>query len=172
VGSTIDIALGGYTVNTYNFPKIFRYSVGFNRMHSLLDSTNYINEVTYPSYNIETDGADAYRITVAVPGYREQELEINLEKDELIIVGKKEHVEDKVSYIHRGMDGLSFNLKFNLADHVKIIHAYLENGILAVDLEREVPEELKPRKIQIETHPIKEFAIKSKKIINGEKKAA
>jgi molecular chaperone IbpA len=128
--------------------------------------------MTYPPYNIETDGENTYRITVAVAGFGQQELDITIEKEELSIVGKKEPVEDKISYLHHGIAGRSFNLKFNLADHVKVVHANLENGVLIVDLEREVPEELKPRKIQIESHPIKELANKAKKIISGDKKAA
>jgi len=159
-------------MNTYDFSPMFRYSVGFDRMHRMLETTNRREEVTYPPYNIETDGEDAYRITVAIAGFSEQELDIILVKEELSIVGKKEPVEDKVSYLHRGIAGRSFNLKFNLADHVKVVHANLENGVLVVDLEREVPEELKPRKIEIETHPIKELANKAKKMISGDKKAA
>jgi molecular chaperone IbpA len=172
VSSINHIALGGYAMHTYDFSPMFRYSVGFDRMHRLLETTNRRDEVTYPPYNIETDGEDAYRITVAVAGFGEQELNITLEKEELSIVGKKEPVEDKVSYLHRGIAGRSFNLKFNLADYVKIVHANLENGILVVDLEREVPEELKARKIEIETNPVKELANKAKKMISGDKKAA
>ena len=159
-------------MHTYDFSPMFRYSVGFDRMHRLLETTNRRDEVTYPPYNIETDGEDAYRITVAVAGFGEQELNITLEKEELSIVGKKEPDEDKISYLHRGIAGRSFNLKFNLADHVKVVHANLENGVLVVDLEREVPEELKPHKIEIETHSIKELANKAKKMISGDKKAA
>jgi molecular chaperone IbpA len=157
------IALGGYDMHTYDFSPMFRYSVGFDRMHRMLETTNRREEVTYPPYNIETDSEDSYRISVAVAGFEEQELDIILEKDELSIVGKKETGEAKVSYLHRGIAGRSFNLKFNLADHVKVIHA---------NLEREVPEELKTRKIKIETHPIKGLADKAKKIISGDKKAA
>ena len=159
-------------MHTYDFSPMFRYSVGFDRMHRMLETTNRREEVTYPPYNIETDGEDAYRITVAVAGFSEQELDIILVKEELSIVGKKEPVEDKVSFLHRGIAGRSFNLKFNLADHVKVVHANLENGVLVVDLEREVPEELKPRKIEIETHPIKDLATKAKKMISGDKKVA
>jgi molecular chaperone IbpA len=172
VSSRNHIALGGYAMRTYDFSPMFRYSVGFDRMHRLLETTNRREQITYPPYNIETDGEDAYRIIVAVAGFGEQELDIKLEKEELSIVGKKEPIEDKISYLHRGIAGRSFNLKFNLADHVKVVHANLENGVLVVDLEREVPDELKPRKIKIETHPIKELANKAKNMISGEKKAA
>ena len=172
VSSKNHIALGGYAMNTYDFSPMFRYSVGFDRLHRLLETTKRRDEVTYPPYNIETDGENAYRITVAVAGFGEQELDITLEKEELSIVGKKEPGEDNVSYLHRGIAGRSFNLQFNLADHVKVVHANLENGVLVVDLEREVPEELKPRKIEIETHSVKELTSKANKIISGDKKAA
>ncbi len=166
------IALGGYAMNTCDFPPMFRYSVGFERVHRLLETTNRREEITYPPYNIETDGKDSYTITVAVAGFGEQELDITLEKEELSIDGKKEPVENKISYLHRGIAGRSFNLKFNLADHVKVVHANLVNGILVVDLERKVPEELKPRKIKIETHQIEKLTNKAKRIIGGDKKAA
>jgi molecular chaperone IbpA len=169
---TNHIALGGYAMRTYDYSPMLRHSVGFDRMHRLLEATNRREEITYPPYNIETDGEDAYQISVAVAGFGEQELDITLEKEELSIVGKKEPGEDNVSYLHRGIAGRSFNLQFNLADHVKVVHANLENGVLVVDLEREVPEELKPRKIEIETHSVKELTSKANKIIGGDKKAA
>jgi molecular chaperone IbpA len=172
VSSNVHIALGGYAMRTYNYSPMLRHSVGFDRMHRLLEATNRREEITYPPYNIETDGEDAYRISVAVSGFSDKDLDITLEKEELSIVGKKEPVEGEVSYLHRGIAGRSFNLKFNLADHVKAVNANLENGVLVVDLEREVPEELKPRKITIETHPIKDLANKAKKMISGEKIAA
>ena len=157
---------------TYDFTPMLRHSVGFDRIHRLLEAANTRSEATYPPYNIETDGEDAYRISVAVAGFNSNELDLTLDNEELTISGKKEVEADGVSYLHRGIAGRSFNLKFNLADHVKVFGANLENGVLIVDLEREVPEELKPRKIAIENHPIKEFAAKAKKMISGDKKAA
>ena len=157
---------------TYDFTPMLRHSVGFDRIHRLLEAANTRSEATYPPYNIETDGEDAYRISVAVAGFNSNELDLTLDNEELTISGKKEVEADGVSYLHRGIAGRSFNLKFNLADYVKVVGASLENGVLVVDLEREVPEELKPRKISIETHPIKEFASKVQKVISGDKKAA
>ncbi len=159
-------------MRTYNFSPLYRHSVGFDRMHRLLEAANRRTEVTYPPYNIETDGDDAYRISLAVAGFDRNELDLTLNGDELTIAGKKEEVSDGTSFLHRGIAGRSFELKFNLADHVKVVSADLENGVLVVDLEREVPEELKPRKIEIETHPIKDLAEKAKNLIGGEKKAA
>ena len=157
---------------TYDFTPMLRHSVGFDRIHRLWEAANTRSEVSYPPYNIETDGEDAYRISVAVAGFDRDELDLTLDHDELTITGKKEGDADSVSYLHRGIAGRSFNLKFNLADHVKVVCANLENGILVVDLEREIPEELKPRTIKIETHPIKDLAVKAKKMISGDTKAA
>lgn len=157
---------------TYDFTPMLRHSVGFDRIHRLLEAANTRSEVSYPPYNIESDGEDVYRISVAVAGFDRDELDLTLDHDELTITGKKEGDADGVSYLHRGIAGRSFNLKFNLADHVKVVSANLENGILVVDLEREIPEELKPRTIKIETHPIKDLAVKAKKMISGDTKAA
>ena len=159
-------------MRAYDFSPMLRHSVGFDRIHRLLESTNRREEITYPPYNIETDGKDAYRISVAVAGFSDKDLDITLEKEELSIVGNKEPAEGEISYLHRGIAGRSFNLKFNLADHVKVVHANLENGVLVVDLEREVPEELRPRKIEIKTHPFKELVKKADKIFSDNKKAA
>ena len=157
---------------TYDFTPMLRHSVGFNRIHRILEAANRRSEVSYPPYNIETDGEDAYRISVAVAGFDRDELDLILDHEELTITGNKEGDIDGVSYLHRGIAGRSFNLKFHLADHVKVIGANHEHGILVVDLEREVPEELKPRKISIETHATKDLAAKAKKMIGGDKKAA
>ena len=166
------ISLGGYAIHNYNFSLMFRYSVGFDRMHRMLETTNRQEEVTYPPYNIGTHAENSYWITVAVAGFGKQELDITLEKEGLSIVGKKTPSEDKVSYLHRGIAGRSFNLKFNLAEHVKVVRANLENGVLLVNLEREVPEELRLREIEIKTHPNKELANKTKMAISGVKIAA
>jgi len=159
-------------MRTYDFSPMFRHSVGFDRIYQLLESANQRNDVSYPPYNIETDGEDAYRISVAVAGFDKADLDLTLDRDTLTIAGQKADSPDGVSYLHRGIAGRSFNLKFNLADHVKVVNAGLENGVLVVDLEREVPDELKPHKISIETHPIKSLAEKAKKMISGDSKAA
>jgi molecular chaperone IbpA len=159
-------------MRTYNLSPMFRHSVGFDRMQRLVDAASTKSEVSYPPYNIETDGEDAYRVTVAVAGFDKKDLDVSLEDDTLSITGKKEDEVEGVSYLHRGIGGRSFQLKFNLADHIKVLNADLVNGVLAVDLEREVPEALKPRQIEIKTRPVKSFAEKAKKMITGEDKAA
>lgn len=159
-------------MRTYNLSPMFRHSVGFDRMQRLVDAASTKSEVSYPPYNIETDGEDAYRVTVAVAGFDKRELDVSLEDDTLSITGKKEDEVEGVSYLHRGIAGRSFQLKFNLADHIKVLNADLVNGVLAVDLEREVPEALRSRQIEIKTRPVKSFAEKAKNMITGEDKAA
>ena len=159
-------------MRTYDFSPMFRYSVGFDRMQRLMDAAMARTEVTYPPYNIETDGEDAYRVTVAVAGFGEDDLDVTLENETLTISGQKADEAEDAGYLHRGIAGRSFQLKFNLADHIKVNGANLENGVLAVDLVREVPEELKPRQIEIKTNPIKSLAKKARKMIGVDKKAA
>lgn len=159
-------------MRTFDFSPLFRHSVGFDRMQRLLDAAYERADVSYPPYNIETDGADAYRVTVAVAGFDKKDLDITIEGDTLTIVGNSGDAETESEYLHRGIAGRSFHLRFSLADHVKVASANLENGMLVIDLEREVPEAMKPRKIEIETHPIKELASKAKKLVGIEDKKA
>ena len=125
-------------------------------------------EVSYPPYNIESVDDNAYRITVAVAGFGEKDLDVTVADDTMSISGKKEDEDKGRAYLHRGIAERAFQLKFNLADHVKVRDAGLENGVLIVILEREVPEELKPRKIQIG----KSLVGKAKELIGAEPKKA
>lgn len=137
-------------MRTFDFTPLYRSTVGFDRLASLLDSalTSDVNATTYPPYNIEKTGDDAYRITIAVAGFTDADLAIEAQDGVLVITGKKEG-EDKVSYLHRGIAARAFEKRFQLADHVRAVGAVSENGLLHVDLLREVPEALKPRKIEI-----------------------
>ncbi len=136
-------------MRAYDFSPLFRYSVGFDRLQRLMDSAHERAEVSYPPYNIESVDDNAYRITVAVAGFGEGDLDVTVADDTLSISGKKEDEDKGTAYLHRGIAERAFQLKFNLADHVKVRDAGLENGVLVVTLEREGPEELKPRKIHI-----------------------
>jgi len=159
-------------MSTYDYSPMFRYSVGFDRMQRLMNTATARTEVTYPPYNIETDNEDIYRITVAVASFSDDDLKITLDNETLTICGKKaDEAQDSV-FLHRGIAGRDFQLRFNLADHIKVKSAKLENGVLEVDLEREVPEELKPREIEITTRPLKSLAKKANKMIYPDKKAA
>ena len=159
-------------MRTLDYTPMFRYSVGFDRMQRLMDTATTRTEVTYPPYNIETDGENVYRITIAVAGFGEDDLGMTQENETLTISGKKDNEAEDAVFLHRGIAGRDFQLKFNLADHIKVSSANLENGMLEVDLEREVPEELKPRQIDIKTGPLKSLVKKANKMNITDKEAA
>ncbi|NKB50400.1 MAG: Hsp20 family protein [Alphaproteobacteria bacterium] len=136
-------------MRSYDLSPLFRSTVGFDRMNRLLD-TAYNTEVpSYPPYNIEKLGDDDYRVTMAVAGFRDEDLEITQKENALVIKGNAGGNGDGATYLHRGIAARSFERRFALADHVNVVDAKLENGILLVDLKREVPEALKPRRIAI-----------------------
>jgi len=143
----------------YDFSPLYRSTVGFDRFASLLDQVTSTDNGSnsYPPYNIEKTAEDAYRITLAVAGFAESELNIEAKEGQLVISGKKAPVDGEVSYLHRGIAERAFERRFQLADHVKATGAVTENGLLHVDLVREVPEALKPRNIQIAKAPKKKI---------------
>ena len=133
----------------FDLSPLYRSTIGFDRMFSMLDNINGDSAPTYPPYNIERTGEDAYRITMAVAGFSEDDLSIEAKESVLTVVGEKsEETEDK-SFLYRGIAARAFERRFQIADHVKIQGASLENGLLHIDLVREIPEEMKPRKIEI-----------------------
>lgn len=138
-------------MRNYDFSPLYRSTVGFDHLATMLDSvlTQDVSQTSYPPYNIEKTGEDAYRITVAVAGFSDEELNIEARDGQLVISGKKAASDDKAGYLHRGIATRSFERRFQLADHVRAQGAVTENGLLHVDLVREVPEALKPRQIQI-----------------------
>ncbi len=139
-------------MRTIDFSPLFRHSVGFDRIQRLLDATARTDSSapSYPPYNIEQMGEDAYRISLAVAGFSEQDLDVTVEENTLVVTGRlAEDTEDK-EFLHRGIAGRAFERRFELADHIKVIGGSLVNGLLNIDLEREIPEEKKPRKIAIE----------------------
>jgi molecular chaperone IbpA len=117
-------------------------------MASLLDSAAVESKPSYPPYNVELVEENRYRITMAVAGFTEAELEITSEQNTLLIAGKHEADAER-QYLYQGIAGRNFERKFQLAEHVKVVDAKLENGLLHVELEREIPETMKPRKISI-----------------------
>jgi molecular chaperone IbpA len=157
---------------TYDLSPMFRNTVGFDRMQRLMDAATERTEVNYPPYNIETDGKDAYRVTVAVAGFSENDLDVTFENETLAISGNKNDEVKAATLLHHGIAGRNFQLNFNLADHIRVNGASLDNGMLAVDLQREVPEELKQRKIDIRNQSVKSFNDEGKSFISKEKKAA
>ena len=138
-------------MTTFDFSPLYRTSVGFDRLASLMSSaTRQDQGNSYPPYNIRTTGEDHYQITMAVAGFSEQEISITTENNRLLVTGNRaDETEDQGEYLHRGIATRSFERRFNLADHVKVVSASLENGLLYVELERELPEAMKPRTIEI-----------------------
>ncbi|MEM8657526.1 MAG: Hsp20 family protein [Pseudomonadota bacterium] len=142
-------------MRTYDFSPLYRSTVGFDRLAGMLDTvlSNEVSTESYPPYNIEKTGDDSYRITVAVAGFTEDELTIEAKDGQLLISGKKAADQAEVKYLHRGIAARAFERRFQLADHVRATSAATENGLLHVDLVREVPEALKPRRIEIGAKP-------------------
>jgi molecular chaperone IbpA len=139
-------------MDRFDFSPLFRSTIGFDRLARLVDSANRFDTApTYPPYNIETTGEDSYRLTMAVAGFARDEIDITVEKNSLVISGKaqKEDEETQGRYLHRGIARRAFERRFSLADHIKVTGASMDNGLLHVDLVREVPEEAKPRQIKI-----------------------
>jgi molecular chaperone IbpA len=140
-------------MDRFDFSPLFRSTIGFDRLARLVDSANRFDTaaLTYPPYNIESTGEDAYRLTMAVAGFSRDEIDITVEKNSLVISGKaqKEDEETQGRYLHRGIARRAFERRFSLADHIKATGASMDNGLLHVDLVREVPEEAKPRQIKI-----------------------
>ncbi len=136
---------------TFDFSPLFRSTIGFDRLGRLLDQAMTDEGVSYPPYNIEKTGDDAYRITMAVAGFGEDDLEIVAQENVLRVAGKAKPAEDKTQYLYRGIAGRAFERRFQLADHIKVVGAQLVNGLLHVELVREVPEAKRPRTIKVES---------------------
>ena len=137
---------------SYDFSPFYRSMIGVDRMADLVDSAmRSEGDRSYPPYDVEKTGDDSYRITLAAAGFGAHELEVTTEPNLLIIAGRKakEDADAGRTYLHRGIAGRNFERKFELADYVVVKSASYDNGVLAVDLAREVPEALKPRRIEI-----------------------
>ena len=139
----------------FDLSPLYRSTVGFDRLFSILDSLGGVDNgggATYPPYNIERTAENAYRITMAVAGFGENDLSIEAKENVLTVKGERsDEVAKDREVLHRGIAGRSFERRFQLADHVEVRGANLENGLLHIDLVREIPEALKPRKIAIST---------------------
>jgi len=136
---------------TFDLSPLFRSTIGFERLANVIENANRVTQIdSWPPYDIAKTGDDAYRITLAVAGFAQSDLTITQEPNLLIVAGNKS-VDEKAQYLHRGIAGRSFERRFELADHVKIAGASLENGLLTIELQREIPEALRPRKIEIAT---------------------
>lgn len=138
-------------MRSFDFAPLHRSTVGFDQIADLMDRvlTNDVSQSTYPPYNIEKTAADAYRISIAVAGFGEDDLSVEVKEHSLIIAARKAEDEVERAYLHRGIATRAFERRFHLADHVVVTGASHVDGMLHIELHREVPEALKPRRIQI-----------------------
>src|SRR5215470_6534841 len=134
-------------MDRFDFSPLFRSTIGFDRLARLADAANAAP--SYPPYNIEKTGDEAYRLTMAVAGFSPEEIDLTVHENTLLVTGKAKKEDANVRYLHRGIARRAFERRFSLADHIKVAGASLVNGMLHVDLVHEVPESAKPRKIQI-----------------------
>jgi len=134
----------------YDYAPLFRSSVGFDRIFNLLENAQRARPATdWPPYDIVKTDENSYCITVAVAGFSQDELDLNFQSNLLILTGEKSEAQ-REGYLHRGVPSRPFQHRFELADHVRVAGAELANGLLSIDLIREIPEELKPRRIAIQ----------------------
>ena len=142
-------------MRNYDFTPLYRSTVGFDRLANMLDRALSADTGTntYPPYNIEKSGEDTYRISIAVAGFSEDELSVEMRDGQLVVAAKKAEAETpgSVNYLHRGIAARAFEKRFQMADHVRPVGAETKDGLLHIDLVREVPEALKPRRIEIAT---------------------
>ena len=140
-------------MRSFDFAPLYRASIGFDQIADLLDrvSTHEGGQSSYPPYNIEKTEEDGYRISIAAAGFSEADLEIEVKENTLNVSAQKPKAEDKRTYLHRAIATRAFERQFHLADHVRAVGASYEDGMLHIDLIREVPEALKPRRIQIQS---------------------
>jgi molecular chaperone IbpA len=148
-----------------DFSPLYRSTVGFDRLFNLLDSMGQPEQSApaYPPYNIERTGENAYRISMAVAGFGEQDLKIEAKENTLLVKGSQSKDEEEGDMLFRGIAARNFERRFQLADHVEVRNAQLENGLLHIDLVREIPEAMKARKIEISGQASRQIEGKSRK---------
>lgn len=136
----------------FDFSPLFRSTVGFDRLAQIAEQVSRLDDsaMSYPPYNIEKADEDSYRVTLAVAGFADSELAVEVKDNALVVAGRKsEKNESGDRYLHRGIGARDFVRRFEIADHVRVVGATLESGLLHVDLVRELPEAMKPRRIAI-----------------------
>ena len=151
-------------MTAYDLSPLFRTAIGFDRLANALESANRADAGGYPPYNIEATGEDQYQITLAVAGFGADEIDIETKDNLLKVVGRKNADVADRNYLHRGIANRNFERTYQLADYVRVEGAEMKDGLLHVDLVREVPEAMKPRRIEIRGH--------SDKLIESEVEAA
>ena len=142
-------------MRTFDLAPLYRATVGFDQMADLMDRVLSADttQTTYPPYNIEKTADDAYRISLAVAGFTDTDLNVEVRENALIVTAKKAEEEGERKFLHRGIATRAFERRFTLADHVRVTGAAHADGMLHIDLVREVPEALKPRRVEIQSAP-------------------
>lgn len=138
-------------MRTLDFSPLYRTAIGYDHVLNMLENANRgeTKNTGYPPYNIEVIGQDKYKITLALAGFSEDDIEITSEHNKLKVEGKQSPVKDERKFLHQGIAARNFERTFELADHVKVVDAELKNGLLQINLVKEIPEAMKPRKIAI-----------------------
>ncbi|NWG70587.1 MAG: Hsp20 family protein [Parvularculaceae bacterium] len=153
-------------MRSYDLTPLYRSTVGFDRVFDLLDTLGKTEAGGYPPYNIERVSENDYQITLAVAGFAEADLDIEVREQTLTVTGRRPDGDETRVFLHQGIAGRSFERRFQLAEHVRVDGARLVNGLLHIDLKREIPEAMKPRKISINGDDANNV-----KVLRGEKAA-
>ncbi|ATG36863.1 MULTISPECIES: Hsp20 family protein [Phaeobacter] len=150
-------------MRSFDFAPLHRATIGFDQIADLMDRalSSDVAQPSYPPYNIEKTAADAYRISIAVAGFSEADLGVEVKENALVVSAKKSEDDGDRTYLHRGIATRAFERRFTLADHVRVTGASHSDGMLHIDLQREVPEALKPRRIEIATGKAPELDAKT-----------
>jgi molecular chaperone IbpA len=148
-------------MRTLDFSPLYRSVVGFDRLAALLDAAAAGETNGYPPYNIETVDKDAYRVQIAVAGFKPEELHLEVKENVLTVQGRKTANDDSRRFLHRGLAERNFERRFQLADYVVVTDAQLADGLLTISLKRELPESMKPRRIEINGSPAIEDSAKA-----------
>lgn len=136
-------------MHTFDFTPLFRTAIGFDRLADALETANRADAGGYPPYNIELTGEDQYRISLAVAGFSADEIDIEVKQNRLTVSGNRSEDGPERNYLHRGIATRSFQRSYQLADYVRVDSADLKDGLLHIDLVREIPDAMKPRRIEI-----------------------
>lgn len=155
-------------MRAFDFAPLHRATVGFDQIADLMDRvlSNDVNQPSYPPYNIEKTDADTYRISLAVAGFSEDDLSVEVRDNNLVISATKAEEEGERTYLYRGIATRAFERRFTLADHIVVTGASHENGMLHIELKREIPEALKPRRIEIASGKVKDADLVEAKPVN------
>ena len=155
-------------MRNFDFAPLYRATVGFDQIADMMDRvlSSDISHPTYPPYNIEKTADDAYRISIAVAGFADSDLSVEVKEGALVVSARKAEEDEEKTYLHRGIATRAFERKFQLADHVRVTGATHADGMLHIDLVREVPEALKPRRIEIVSGEAVEKDVVDAKAVN------